>query len=232
VALALLAGCGTTRIFYASFESDTVGSLPAENPPGPPDGDLIWTSVGNMPAALSVVGSGELATKSLRYANINIPAYQRFVGFFSRPVSLAPDKTFYAYWSGRIYDDPAGSPLHVYLGNAHFLPMALLEFHNGTVRVQTSGGSSPQFETIGTYTSGVQHFVVITVDKAARTYRVSILQRPVSISTGPRPVLNDSALGTNRPTLYLFYSQDGASGSGRYFVDDVTLSEREPEMRE
>jgi hypothetical protein len=228
VLLALLvAGCGSTPIFRANFDSDAVGGLPNENPPGAPTGDLIWTAAGSLPGVVTVVNSGELSTRNLRYANVDVPLYNRYLGFFSTEVTLAPDKSFFAYWNGHIVDDPSGSALDIWLGDGHFAVIALLRFKNGTISVRTG---TNEFEQVGNYVSGTDHFILLRVDKSSAQYRLSFVPaRGQSFAVGPRSVLSSSALNTSRPTLYAFYSED-RSGSGKYFFDNITISEKEPSM--
>lgn len=224
---ALVAGCGSTPIFRANFDSDPVGGLPNENPPGAPANDLIWTAAGSLPGVVTVVNSGELSTRNLRYANVNVPLWNRYLGFVSAEVTLAPDKSFFAYWNGHIVDDPSGSGLDIWLGDGHFAVIALLRFKNGTISVRTG---TNDFEQVGSYVSGTDHFILLRVDKSSGMYTFSFLPaRGQNFAVGPRPVLSSTALNTSRPTLYAYYSED-LNGSGKYFFDNITISEKEPSM--
>lgn len=223
----LVSACGSTSIFYATFEADTIESPPSENPPEDPPGDLIWTTAGPgyLNHTLSVVNDTKLSSKSLKYANINAPDFNRFVGFVSKEVSLDFGKTFYAYWSGHINLDNTSTGLHIWLGDAHLKAIAALEFKDGTVRLQTSEGETPTYEAVGTYANDEIHFVIMQVGKSCRCYKISIFQSGGgAIDTGIQRVLNQDALNTQRPTLYLLYFEN-TSGPGAYVFDNVTISE-------
>jgi len=223
--------CGSTKIFFANFEADTVGGLPAENPAGAPSGDLIWLATSTMNGIATVVNSGELPGKTMRYANVDVPIYNRYVGFFGSEITLGPSAKLYAYWNGYIVNDVNGSGLEIWLGNSHFMAMALIRFKDGKVYYQSGPGSPSSYVEAGTYVPNRSHFILITVDKATSQYTVGILQSGggTSINIGPRAVLNPGALSTSRPALYMLYGEEN-SGNGRYFIDNVTISEKEPAM--
>lgn len=225
------AGCGSSKIFYANFDADVVGNRPAENPPGAPTGDLIWLSTSTMNGIATVVNSGELPGKTMRYANVDVPLYNRYVGFIAAEVSLAANAKLYAYWNGYITDDPGGSGLEIWLGNSHFMALALIRFKDGKVYYQSGPGSPSPYVEAGTYVPNRSHFVLITVDKGTQQYTVGIIQSGggANINIGPRPVLNAPALETSRPSLYLMYNEE-QDGNGRYFIDNVTISEKSPSM--
>ena len=230
----LLVGCNSSKIFYATFESDTVGNLPNEDPPESPAGDLIYTSAGGSSASggsLEVINADVLSSgKTLLYRNVNIPLWYRYVGFVSKEVSWEDDRTIYAYWTGSIDLDPSGSSLRIWIGNGHFLPLALLEFNDGDIRLQTGTGSNSSFETLGSFNENSSHTIILNVDKATQTYAISIIQggRAGNLNTGSRPVLNTDALETERPTLYMWFNED-LSGSGSYEIDEITISKENPE---
>ena len=226
-----ITGCGSSKIFYANFESDVVGNRPAENPPGNPTGDLIWLSTSTMNGIATVVNSGELPGKTLRYANVNVPTYNRYVGFFASEVELGASAKIYAYWNGYIMDGVNGSGLEIWLGNSHFMALGLIRFKDGKVYYQSGPGSPSAYVEAGTYVPNRSHFILITVDKATSRYTVGIIQSGggTNINIGPRAVLNAEALDTARPTLYMMYNEE-SHGTGKYFIDNVTISEKSPGM--
>ncbi len=226
-----IVGCGSSKIFFANFEADAVGGLPVENPPGDPAGDLIWLSTSTLNGIVAVSNSGELPGKTMRYANVNVPLYNRYVGFLSKEVSLSSNAKLYAYWNGYIVNDVNGSGLEIWLGNSHFMALALLRFKDGKVYYQTGPGSPSPYVEAGTYVPNKSHFILITVDKATSQYTVGIIQSGGggTINIGPRAVLNGAALATSRPTLYMLYNEE-KNGAGKYFIDNVTISEKEPDM--
>jgi len=231
----LCMSCNSSKILYATFESDTIGDLPNENPPESPTGDLIYTSAGSSSAgsgSLEVINANVLNSgKTLLYRNVNIPLWNRYVGFVSKEVSWEADRTIYAYWTGSIDLEPMGSSLRIWIGNGHFLPLALLEFDDGHVKLQTGSGSNSSFETLGDYNENSSHTIILNVNKTTQTYAVSIIQggRTGNLNTGTRPVLNTLALETERPTLYMWFNQN-KSGSGSYEIDDITISKENPEI--
>jgi hypothetical protein len=226
ILLTAITGCGSP-LFRADFDSDTLGDSPSASPPGSPVGDFIYLSApGTIPGPAVVVSDSAFAGRSLRYRNSDVELWYRFVGFMSKEITSASEQ-YWAAWNGRPNLPNSASALDIWFGNAHFLPMALLRFDNGQVRLQTSTGASPSFETLGTYASGTVHTVLMKIDKLAGTYVITIFASGGNITTGVRPVLNSSALGTLRPTVYMFFSDD-VSSSGTYTVDNVLITEACP----
>ena len=234
----LLSACGSTELFRAGFDRDAPGAAPAEHPPGDPSGDRIYASATLGGAAssglLRVAGNGPGSANGLQYSNVNEPAHNRFVGFIPKPGAWRTDKTYYAYWNGNLQLDPAGSSLAVFLGNGHFAPIVSLKFEGGTVSARASEGDG--FEPIGTYAEGRDHLVIISVDQAARTYALSFIQGGHTFNVQDRPIVDQGAspsppVETNQPVLYLLFDED-KSGAGRYLLDNVTISEKEPDPEE
>jgi hypothetical protein len=164
----LLNACATSKLFHANFDADSVGAPPATNPPGLPIGDQIWVAD---QSDLTVVQSPELNSKAVSYRNLNLGLWQRYVGFFSQTTAMPANQQFRASWNGRIDLTSTGSGLEIWLGDGHFAPIAAFRFKNGQVRLQTSGGSSPTYETIGSYNESETHTVFITVDRAGTIQR-------------------------------------------------------------
>jgi len=222
--------CSCSKLFYANFDTDTVGNLPANSPPGAPSGDLIWSSVSIPADGLKVVSNPAFSSRALEYRNVNTPLYQRYVGFFSKEGNIADNANIYAYWSGVLDLPSSGSGLRVWLGDGHFKPMAELRFKGSKISVRTSSfGEEEAFEQIGTYSPERSHFVLIAVNKADGTFRISFLQNGNNSNIGPLPVLSNAAMATSRPTLYMYYDEAGGS-TGNYVFDEVTISKRIPDM--
>lgn len=219
LAVLALGACASGTLFRANFDADALGSLPDTTPPGVPTGDVIYVSdPTNALAQLVVVNSVALASKSVRYSNVNVPVYSRFVGFMSKEELLPANQKFRAIWVGRADLSPSGSPLDIWLGDSHFKALAAMRLQNGQVRLRTS--NAPQYENIGTYSESENHTVFITIDKGTQQY--SIVMVPGGVLSGWRPVLDPSALGTKRPTLY-FHFGEAASSSAKYEADNVVI---------
>jgi hypothetical protein len=227
----LLIGCGSTRIFYDNFEADPIGGLPLESPVGAPVGDLVYMSGGSTRGIATVVNTGELPSKILRYSNINVPGYSRYLGFIGSEIEPGTRPTLYAYWNGYIVDDQNGSGLNVWLGTAHFLSLASVRFKDGKVLYEDGSGTSPVYIEAGTYRPNRSHFVLITVDQENRQYTIFVTPggNGQNITIGPKPILNPEALGTGRPSLYFLYNEE-KNGSGKYLIDNVTISTKPPDM--
>ncbi len=214
-----LTGCGS-KILYAPFDADVVGTLPDSSLPGSPSGDQLWSTAGSDTTMLSVVNSPIFSSKSMRFVNDG-PTI-RYVGFFSKGISTSAHK-FYAYWSGTM--SPGSAPLDIWLGNTHFAGICGIRLENGNVRLSTGADA---YETIGTYATDTSHVILFTVDKLAGTYDVAFLQSNHNCSRHNVPILNASALATPKPTLYLAYF--GGGGVVNYVIDEVTITMKEPEM--
>lgn len=221
VVLALLiTGCASTPIFRANFDTDTVGALPNPNPPGNPVGDAIWSTAAGDTNMLVVVNDPVIGSRSLRFAN-NGPLI-RYVGFIPVDMSSGADHVF-AYWIGVV--GATSAPLDVWLGDTHFSAIGGVRFDGGNLLVRTPTG----YDSIGTYAAGTSHVMIFTFNKGAGTFSVSFLQGSHSASQEDMPLLSPAAGTTIRPTLYMSYFSGGSS-SARYVVDEVIISEREPDM--
>lgn len=114
--MGLISACGSTKIFYATFQSDTLGSPPNGNPPEDPTGDSIYYSgIVLYPSQFAVVNNTVLNSKSVKYNNADVNIAYRYVGFYSKEASLPPDKNFSASWKGVIDLDNSGSGLRIWL---------------------------------------------------------------------------------------------------------------------
>ncbi|MCW5557548.1 MAG: hypothetical protein KIT22_06935 [Verrucomicrobiae bacterium] len=215
-----LGGCCSSPIFRANFDADTVGALPNSNPPGNPVGDTIWSTASGDPALLSVVNDPVFSSRSVRFANTG--PLIRYVGFIPIDASSSAEKIF-AYWAGVM--GSASAPLDIWLGDTHFATIGGIRFESGNVRVRTAAG----YDTIGSYTPGVSHVVVLTFNRSAGTFGVSFLQGGNSSSSTDLPLITPSAAGTIRPTLYMAYL-GGGSASAQYVADDIVISERQPNL--
>lgn len=217
-------GCGSL-LFNADFDSDTLGAVPRASPPGDPVGDSILLSPPPdiSSSQVEVISDTDFTGRSLRYRDEGL-LYVSFVSKEIRPTS----EQYWAAWNGRP-NLPIGrfSELDIWIGSEHYTPLASLRFDDGQVRLQTGSGSSPSYETVGRYTSGVVHTVVMNVDKTAATYSIWIFSSGEDLSTGARPVLNAGALETLRPTVHMHFP-GSISSAGSYTVDNVVISEACP----
>lgn len=218
--LACATSCKGTTLFKDHFEADAVGSPPALSPPGSPTGDEIYIATSTAAHKPQVVNDSVLGSKALKYVNVDTNVPFRYVGFLSKSSDIGPTKKIRATWNGRIDLASGGSGLDVWLGDSHFAAIASLRFKGGDIQLQTSGGASPTYETIGSYVENATHSATITVDKALGQYSVVIM--PLGIASGWRPVLSQPAMGAARPTLYLLFFEP-VNSSGFYAVDDVLI---------
>jgi len=218
--LACTTSCKGTKLFKDNFDADAAGGPPALSPPGSPAGDEIYIATSTAAHKPQVVSDSVLGSKALKHVNVDTTLPLRYVGFLSKSSSIPADKKIRATWNGRIDLASGGSGLDVWLGDSHFAAIASLRFKNGDVQLQTSGGASPTYETIGAYTENATHSATITVDKAVGQYSVVIM--PLGITSGWRPVLSQPAMNASRPTLYLWFFEP-AHSSGFYTIDDVLI---------
>jgi len=228
--LMLLSGCQSDVYFHDDFDSQFPNQLPAFDPPGDPVGDTLYSSAGSpgVPGQLVVVEDATLGSRALRYANVPSAVNLRYLGFQSAPVALTDSTTYWAIWKGVIDLDPGGSDLRIWVGDSHFGAGGVIVIDgDGTLRLQTSTGTSPTYEVLGSVVEGVEHTVIWTFNRVSETHAVSIFQPGGVLQSGARPVLDPSVLSTTRPMLYFWYSQ-GATGTGDYVADDIEILVKEP----
>lgn len=217
IVVAAQVGCGKV-LFRDSFNADTPGSPPNDTPPGSPTGDSIyWNAPGN--ESLRVVSS--LDDKAVRYRKQPDIHYQRYVGFLSREITPGV-RRFTASWIGRATLGQDDGPLDIWLGSPHFSSMAAIRLENGRVLRRATNGT---YVDVGSLPNGVRHAVYWTVDRDAETNTISIVgDDGILASYLAQPVLDDDAMQTSRPTIWLWFSE-GEGGRSSYTMDDVRIAE-------
>jgi hypothetical protein len=220
-----LLACESERLLWADFDEDTVGTRPAPNLPGDPAGDTFYTSAapGASPDTVRVVNDTDFG-RSLRYSNVAQPLYARYVGFIGADAD-ASATGYYTTWVGKMSDARGASALDVWFGDSHFASLAGLRFASGRVWLKTS---LTGHELLGTYASGVQHVVIINVNREADTYQLSFIQSGRSLASGSRPVLEPRATDTRNPSVYLYFSEERSSGA-HYVIDEVQVAQSFPD---
>ena len=215
--LSALAGCNSTPVLRATFDTETIGDMPSLDLAGDPAGDALWTTASSE-ETLAVVADSVIGSRSARFSNTG--SLVRMLGFVPVSLSSSAEKV-YAYWTGVIRGGSA--PLHISLLAEHYETIGGLRFENGQVFAKTPSGD----ENIGSYDVGVSHVVLFTHDREAGTFDIAVLGRNRSSKSGI-PVISEPAGNSLRPFLLMHY--DGGSGDAQYVVDSVHISEREPEM--
>lgn len=215
--LTALAGCNSTPVLRATFESDHVGRLPSLDLAGDPSGDMLWTTAGSA-ETLSVVSDPVIGSKSVQLTNSG--SLVRMLGFVPVELSSSAD-TVYAYWTGV----PRGgaAPLSVSLMAEHFETIGGVRFEDGQVFARTPTGS----EAIGSYENDVSHVVILTHHREAGLFDIVIIGRSRASRSGI-PVINATVAESRRPFLLIDFG-DG-SPDAQYVMDSVFISEKEPEM--
>ena len=230
--LGTLTSCHSDKIFYATFEADTLGQRPNPSPPEDPTGDAIQIADDGNPnpetSQVLVRSLPAFSSKCLVYLNtVPPPSLAAYVYFKPIPVDPARVDHLFAYWNG--YIDLANGPaLDLFLGGNHFSPRCGLRFQNGQVYTSTATGSAP----IGPFANRTAHLVYIDVDKTHGTYRVLVAQpRGHTLISPSQPISNAADLNTPNPILYMHYETSPNAPNptgGLYALDNVTISTRAP----
>jgi hypothetical protein len=234
-----LSACGSTKLFYANFDADTVGEGPNEYPPGDPELDHIYYT--NSPVygpVLQVVNIDEFDQhgNSIRYsATGQTNTYYRLVSFQpSQWPNPDPSTTeYFVFWTGKLEVSSNSPALDVGLSD-DYLPYgrhwAVLRFKNGRILLLTNVrlGDSETFEEIGSYETGSKHSILIHVDIPSATYDITILQDGREISTSTRHVLNPETIRHQTMPLIMCFCEYGENTPGSYLVDNVIISKRAP----
>lgn len=207
-----LAGCKDR--FEADFEADAVGAAPAQYPASSADDEIFVLETGR--GSARVTNSAPLSgSKSLR---INGPGsvfssdlYGATVYMYAEPLEY--NETVYASWLGKL---SAGAGASVMLTKGHFQPMVEVELRNNQFIVNGS--------VAGSYTAGQEHLVLITVGRNGR-FSASISGTGATGSVSNQPLLSTF----NSTSLQLIAQLLGGSSSSSYMMDDIGISEDEPE---
>lgn len=222
----LLTGCGSP-ILRANFDTSTLGTYPAPELPGDPVGDSFYLSTPTAGAAVVVAAPAGLSGRSLSYRHTGGASYNRYMGFGGKEVD-ANARQYWALWNG-IPSLTPNVPLDVWIGNGHFQAFGQIRFLNNQVYVANDlSGSS--YTSIGSFTNGRQHTVLMKVDKPSATYSITVLGDGPSFNTGNRAVLTPGALNTTRPYVYFWFGSDGTSAS-TYTLDNMLMTEACPRDR-
>ena len=96
--------------------------------------------------------------------------------------------------------------------------MVEVELRNGSIRVND--------EVVGSYSSGLQHFIFLNANPATDTYNMTFIEQGNTV-TDSGNVLNASFFPQSNIGLTMQLISAGSSGS--YRVDTVRMSERDGE---
>lgn len=218
------AGCGTTQIFRANFDSDRLHETPNPSPPGDPDSDYIfWYTADSDLSVVSVVYDGVLASNSVRFPNIGGNNGSRYIGFI--PIEVSPSATHvYAYWNGVAYI--SDEPIDIWLGWSYSRPIGGFRLHNGNILIRNSTGG---FERIGTFDHGKSQFVLLAINKNSRTFDLTFIQGDNIVTRLGVEAIDTGAVDGTRPVLGMGYINTRESHAF-YVADNIIISEEEPEM--
>lgn len=215
--LLTLSACGTP-IFNADFDADAPGSPPSTNPPGPPPGDRI-DILAAAPGNLEVVGGG-INGNSLIYLFQPEVSQAYFVG---RPLRGSAPKYWLA-WNGRASDfDSRTPPLRFWFGSRS-LGNGVIEIRDRHWVMDVDG------EQLGRLVPQSDHTVLITIDRTTSSYSGSIFQRGERpIRFGPRALEFTPGI-SDRLRIGLTHDNTLRAEPGSYLLDDIFMSEEEPDM--
>ena len=224
--------CGSP-LFHANFGSSLFPNRinPIMLPVGEPVGDVMLAPLNTPfsdvdPPPVTIIGRAE--NKFLVIINREWPWNDRHLSFISRYAT--PDsQEYWAVWTGHALVGAQGSAFDIFLsGQNRFSPMASLRIKNDQIflRVEHEGISS--YELLGPLPRRL-HTIVMKIDKNTRQYSVNVFPTASrSLSTGVRSVLHQTPLNSNRPTLYMGFSEDAVDTTNKYFLKEVLLTESCP----
>jgi hypothetical protein len=218
------AGCGSTPVFRANFDTDRAHEAPNPSPPDSPNGDVIfWNSYAVDPSMVVVVFDGVLASNSLRFANLGDIERNRYVGFVPIEVSTSAAH-IYAYWNGVSYI--SDEPIDIWLGWNYSRQIGGLRLYNGEVLIRNGTHS---FERIGAFEHGRSQFIMLTINKSSRTFDLTFVQGDNIITRLGVNAIDPETVDDPRPVLGMGYL-NGPESSAFYIVDNIIISEKRPDM--
>jgi hypothetical protein len=226
----LLSACNSSKIFFASFDSEADGSRPAASAPGQPAGDTIYSSNScDLTAGdLVVINSEEFGSKALRYSNVDIAQPCRILNFISRELNMVETKELWFYFNAVPHLSEDSSPLRITATGYNWKPFAGILLQNGKILLQVTAGANPDYELIGSFANGQRQFILFHINQESVTYTLTILKPGGNIELADRPILDPTAFSTSKVSILANYSQIESS-DGSYIFDNVTISEKEPE---
>lgn len=206
----LVSGCAVR--FTDDFDADTIGQPPNQSPPGPPAGDFVTQLSGDGSVLVSsgIFGLNGNALRLEGPVGNNGPA----VFFGTEPVNNQ-SQPIYASWRGR-----TNGFTTVY---AHFQAG-----EDSLVRVDfnQSGNVAINSVTVGTFTPGGEHQVIMALFPDSDTYRVTISGQVDVEGTQTGSLENAGEF----PAVHLGLAVSIVDGSNlsAYQMDDVLISQRNP----
>lgn len=229
VPVSFFTSCKTTAILTSSFESETVGSLPAKNIPGDPAGDAIDYGTELQPR-IKVTNSATAGRKALTFTEINTPgltAHNQFLSF--KGISTDFTQTLWFYYTAThsgsgerllidITDGSAAMIARLFLTDAGQLSM-MTDFKGGE-------------QVLGNIPAGVSHTLVVTLNLSNRKFNLTVLKSGGNITASDRPVLLDNILAYANPArpMLSFRWEDGASATRKYVLEDVHINRKKPDL--
>ena len=222
-AILWVGGCTPTRLFHADFEADTIGHQPNASPPTAPAGDYI-TYV-PVPGGVEQLEISSLMGKSVMVRSTPAANPVAFVGieksYGNNPV--------YAIYNGASLGVAAAGPgVSIALASGHHVSAVAITFKNGKVYKGFPSDASAA-NLLGDIPYAEPHVVVISINPAAKTYNLSILQSAAAdILRTNQPIANDAFFDSERLMLAVHPEAGGEAGNPMYVMDDVLITQKEP----
>lgn len=213
--LILLTITGCKARLDADFEADTVGDIPNEMPAGPEDDRVYVLEFPGRGTALVTNSSPLSGSKSLRLSgpggNLAGGVYSTTVYMYSE--LLEYNEPVYASWLGKL---SAGAATKWVVSDGHFDTLVEIELRNGQFRVNGA--------LAGNYTAGQKHAVIISMQRNGR-FGATISGSGASGSVSNRPLLST----LDSTSIQLAARLEGGNAASYYIMDDVNISEDEPD---
>ncbi|CAG5004501.1 hypothetical protein DYBT9275_03383 [Dyadobacter sp. CECT 9275] len=223
----LFFSCKTNAILTSNFESEVIGSLPAKDIPGTPDGDMI-SYFPELEPRLRIVApaSGSKALQFNMSPASGLTAHNQWLSFRGISTNFAETLwfTYTAVHSGMggelaidYADGSAGTIARMYIGD------------NGDVRLVRDFATS-ESELIGNVPPGVSHTVILTLNMNSGTFNLSILKEGGNITVKDHRVILENILHYANPAKpsVNFRFDDGESMERKYVLESVIISRKEP----
>lgn len=219
-----------TNKLTATFESDTIGSVPDKTLPGNPSGDAI-SYIPEIETQLEVIASpANPSEKALEYQSVSpsgsTSGHSSWLGFRATSTNFAKPVTF--IWTARKNFTIGGPDLYIDCSDGSGVVAARIKILNNGNVILVDDIVSDNGNNIGSLPNNQKHTFMVTVDLPNEVYNISILRESGGAITnnGHTLLTENIALYHNPANPSVSFKYDVFTASQQYVIEEVFINRK------